>query len=153
MSIDEVIDGISNYGGNDGGANYAALHEGLAISQYLVSKVLGILVIAVLIGLPVVIIIEIAYLNLPIFNGYTHKIADKHAGFRKVFGLCLRDAQLAEYRHETDENYKSVNYYYLLIKIKTVLIVFICVGIVLGPMNIIIQYIVKLVSNAANALG
>lgn len=132
---------------DDGGADYLALYEGLGIAGDVISWILGILIVIVLIGLPVIVSIEVLFLNVPTFQSTIDRMMEENKTANKIIGTCLRDAKRAIYRANTSETGQSANGIYFGIKLKTVFITFVIIGIVLGPGVILVNFLVDRVKD------
>lgn len=151
MSPSEIIQGIAGIMSDDGRADYATLYEGLGIAQDVISWILGLLIIFVLIGFSVVVALEVLFLNLPLFQSSIYKAMEKNDVANKILGLCFRDAKRAIILANTSETGKSANRVYLGIKIKVIFIVFLIIGMILGPGVWVIQSIMGIVSDFLSA--
>ena len=65
MSVQDIVDGISGYLPNDGMADYISMIEGLGIVGQIAALIVGLLVMVIIVGLPLVIAIEVCYINFP----------------------------------------------------------------------------------------
>lgn len=145
MSASEIISGMSDLLVDDGGANYEMLIVGTNAISSILSFIAGFLVVVILIGLPLIVAIEVVYINFSPFNEYLRRFSEKDKRLEKLIGLCLRDAKTALYRANTCETGRSANSEYLRIKIKTVFIAFFVVGLTIGTANFVIAYLTKLI--------
>lgn len=149
----DIMNGISELIQDDGGANYVALHEGLGIVGDITSWILGLLVMIVLIGFPIIVALEVLFINVPVVQSSVLKLMDKSTTVNKIMGICLRDAKRAIYLANTKETGKSVNKIYLLIKIKVLFIAIFIIGIILGPVAVIINTVIKIVKDFVSVIG
>lgn len=145
MSASEIIDGMRDVLVDDGGANYEMLIVGSDTISSILSFIAGFLVVVILIGLPLVIAVEVVYINFSPFNEYLRRFSEKDKKLEKLLGLCLRDAKTALYRANTCKTGMSANSEYLRIKIKTVFIAFLVIGLTVGTANFVIAYLTKLI--------
>lgn len=154
MTVTDIVTDIESYLSGDGMADYVSLIEGLGIVGRIGSIVIGILVVMIVVGMPVVVAIEVFYINFPIVqNGYDeiyHRLKGKA---NRIFGLVIRDARKALELSHTTKNGESVNYIYLRIKIKAVFIAVFIVAMVLGPGTFILAQALKLMQGIIEALG
>lgn len=152
MTVGDIINDINSIMIDDGGANYLQLHEALGMTGEIMDILIGIIVIAILIGIPVITSFEIAYINLPPLQQSLDIAATKSKSVERLLGVCLRDARLAILKANTIETGESPNVIYFKLRIKTVLIATIVVAILLGPFNIIISYLVSLVQGILDSI-
>ncbi len=153
MTVDDIINGMQGYLSTDGEANYIALTEGTGIIGEIASAVIGVLIVIILLGLPLVIGIEVCYINFPIFQDYYERIYNRLRGkASSVFGLVVRDARMAVERSHTTENGQSANWIYLKIKCKSIFICFFIIAMVLGPGTFLIKQAFMLASGVLTAL-
>lgn len=141
MSVQEITNGMSKYLEGDGHLNYITLIEGTntitQIFAFLITLFAGILVI----GLPIIVGIELCYINLPVVqNNYNNLYNRLEGKANQVLGLVIRDALVAIERANTTEYGKNVNTIYLRIKRKQISLAVFIVAMVLGPGPILIGY-------------
>lgn len=142
MGVDEIVEGIKNRLPNDGSADYIQLHEQLAIIGTVAETILGLLVTIIVIGVPLVVAVELLYINFPVLQQTYHKALIKTTGrVNKTLGLVIRDARIAVEKVNTVDAGKSVNMEYLKIKSKAIFIATLTVGLVLGAGTSVIQLI------------
>lgn len=148
MSVDEIVNDIQNGIVSTGGADYIQLIEQVGMIRTIAELILGLFVTIIIIGLPVIIALEICYINFPVMQSSFNNILNKTSGnINRALGLVLRDAKIALTRANTVETGRDVNYIYLLIKLKAILIAIFSVGLVIGVGPIIVQLIIKIASS------
>lgn len=145
MSASEIIGGMSDLLVDDGGANYQMLITGSDMISSILSFIAGFIVTVILVGLPLIVAVEVVYINFSPFSESLRRLSEKDKKLERIIGLCLRDAKTAIYRANTRQTGRSANAEYLAIKIKTVFIAFIIVGLTLGTANFVIAYLTKLI--------
>ena len=78
MSVQDIVDGISGYLPNDGMADYISMIEGLGIVGQIAALIVGLLVMVIIVGLPLVIAVEVCYINFPFIqsgcDGIYHRL-------------------------------------------------------------------------------
>lgn len=154
MSVNDIMNQIVGEFANDGSANYIQLNEQIKAVGNFTSIVLGLLVGIVVIGLPIVIVIEIMYINFPIFqNQFENVVAHTQGRVSKTLGLAVHDARIAVQRANTVELGRSANWEYLLIKSKSIIVAFIIVGLVLGFGHVVVQLVMKLAKSILYGSG
>ena len=146
MSPSDIINEMQELVIDDGGGNYVTLYEGLGIAGEVISKILGILIILELIIFPIVISLEVMYINIPMFQDSLTKAMNKNKTANNVLGIFLRDAINAIKDADTVRTGESPNKIYLIRKSKLIFLVFLINGIILGPVTMIINWIVRIVS-------
>lgn len=153
MNVDDIINDMSGYLENGGKADYIALIEGVHIVENIVSSIIGLFVAFIIIMLPVVIGVEVCYINFPIFQDAYDRIYNRLRGRpSQLFGLVIRDARSAVERSKTTEMGQSPNWIYLKIKCKAVFICFFIIAMVLGPGQFLIAQAFKLAGNIIGQL-
>ena len=154
MSVQDIVDGISGYLPNDGMADYISMIEGLGIVGQIAALIVGLLVMVIIVGLPLVIAIEVCYINFPFIqsgcDGIYHRLRGKAS---RIFGLVIRDARKAVEISKTTEYGTSVNWIYLRIKIKSVFLAVFIVAMVLGPGQFLLAQAWKLVRGIHSVVG
>ena len=159
MSVESIIEDMQGYLYNDGMADYIQLNEGLGIVGQIASMIVGVLVTLIIVGLPIVIAIEVLYINSPWVQSGYDRLADKYNKGKvgRVLGLTIRDAKRALEESHTEQYGTSANWIYLKIKCKSVFLAVFIVAMVLGPGQFIIKicwnFIRDLVSVAFNLLS
>ena len=152
MDVGELVDAMGNMVTDDGGANYIQLHENLAMIDQIVSFLVGLLVVVIAVGIPLIVALEVLYINIPTIQDSMDKFTEGNKRLERIIGLCFRDARLALYRANTSETGKSANMCYLGIKIKAILLAFIVIGLALGAFDFIVDYLVKWITKLLYAL-
>lgn len=153
LSVGEIVDGMTKYVQSDGGTNYIALIEGTNIVTQILIALLNVFAGMIIIGLPIVVAIELCYINLPLFqdrcNNLYHRLEGKP---NQVFVLVIRDAMVAVERANTIEIGKNANWIYLRIKCVQIFLSMFIVTMVLGPGPILIGYAFTFAKNIVNVL-
>lgn len=154
MTVQDVVEGLNGYLQNDGMADYITMMEGLGLVGQIASLVVGLLVTFIIVGLPVVIALEVAYINFPVVQGGYEKFYTRLQGkASRIVGLVIRDARRAVELSQTSEYGTSVNWIYLRMKCKAVFICVFIVAMVLGPGQFLIAQAWNLVNGILNSLG
>lgn len=145
MSVDEIVNGILENMPDDGHANYIQLKEQLDLVGTITSIILGLIVTIIVVGVPVVVALELCYINIPVFQEYTEKIIIKTTGkLNTAIGFVVRDAKLALQEANTIQTGKSANYIYLKIKVKSIFLATVFVAIALGAGPSIVHIVVNI---------
>lgn len=145
MQVSEIIDEMSNMLEDDGGANYIQLHQSLNIVSEVTSAILGVLITVILIGIPLMVALEVCFINLPIFRFKVNNLASKNSKYKKLIGVTFRDAVLALERADCINTGQTVNMVYLQIKLKTIIIASVVVCLILGLDDVIIRLLISFV--------
>lgn len=152
MSVTDIINGMNNALIDDGGANYVKLHEGVAVAMSVFSYIFGICIVVLLIGIPIIVTLELLYINTPTMRSAEDKWLKSNSSMKKVLSVCLRDAKRAIEAADTLNTGRSANYEYLRIKFKSVLIAFVIIGIALGAGDAIIYYLTDVICRVIDSL-
>lgn len=152
MLPSDVMIGISELIQDDGGADYIKLHEGLGIVSDVASWILGLLVMIILIGFPIIVALEVLFINVPVFQSSIIKLMDKNTTLNKIMGICLRDAKRALYLANTKDTGESANKVYLFIKVKVLFIAVFMVGMILGPISVVVSTVIDITNDLINAI-
>ena len=153
MNVDDIANGIGGYLENSGSADYITLIEWVGIVQRVFGGIVGILVAFIMIMLPLVIGVEVCYINFPLFQDSYERLYNRLKGKQsRIFGLVIRDARMAVERSKTTEMGQSPNWIYLKIKCKAIFICFFIIFMVLGPGQFLIAQASILAGNILNQL-
>lgn len=148
MNVDDIINGMSGYLDNGGKADYIALIEGVNIVQQVVGAIIGLLVTFIFIMIPLVVGVEVCYINFPVFQDAYERIYSRLRGKpSQLFGLVIRDARSAVQQSRTTDVGQSPNWIYLKIKCKTIFICYFIIAMVLGPGQFLVAQAFKLAGN------
>lgn len=153
MSVDEIVNDITGHMVTDGSANYIQLIESLNTIEKISSVILGLMVVVIIIGVPLVVAVEIVYINFPMAQESFERALIKTTGnLNKALGLMLRDAKLAVLKANTIETGENVNYVYLRLKIKAILIAVLLAASVLGIGPVIIDIIMSIAQSILSGI-
>ena len=145
MPVDKIVSDITGNMSNTGGADYIQLTTQLGMVGSVVGVILGFLVAIIIIGGPLVIAIEIMYINFPLMQESLEKLTTRTSGrTQTTLGLVIRDARLAVREANTVQTGHSVNWTYLRIKIKAIFISVLLAGLVMGAGSSVIDLIVSI---------
>ena len=140
MASQDIAEGMKEYLYNDGMADYITMIEGLGLVGQIAGLIVGILVTLIIVGLPIVIAIELCYINFPTLQSGCNNLYERLKGKpNQILGLVLRDAMLAVKLSHTSEYGKSANGIYLRLKVKAIFISLFLVALTLGPGQVLIQ--------------
>lgn len=140
MGVSDIVDGMSKYFQSDGKADYITLIEGVAIIRNITSLILGLLVMIISIGLPIVVAIEVCYINFPpVQHAYDNLYNRLEGKANTVFGLVIRDARISIERAHTTHMGENVNWIYLKIKCKQVFLAVFIIVMVMVPGSFLLE--------------
>lgn len=146
MTVGNIVDGMEQYLQSDGMADYISMIEGLGLVGEIAGLVIGLLVSIIMIGVPVVVAIEICYINFPLIqSGYNSLYSRLKGKPNQIFGLVIRDARRALEESKTTSYGTNVNWIYLKIKCKAIILCVFIVAMVLGPGQILLSFAYNLV--------
>lgn len=135
MDIDEITGGLRERIDEGNKVNYLGLTEGLTIVTDIASLILGYLVVAIIILVPLIICAEIIYICFPIVRESVDELLVKVEGKgvpNRILGFCLRDAIKAVEESAIDGvGSRSALWIYLGLKCKSVMIVMFVICLVL----------------------
>lgn len=152
MSVEEIVNGMTKYLDSDG-INHIMFIEGTNIITQILAFAINLFVGVIVIGLPIIVGIELCYINLPIIQCYYNNIYGRLEGkANQVLGLVIRDAMIAMEIANTTEIGKNINFIYLKVKSKQIFISVFIVAMILGPGPILIGYALKFVGNLIDVL-
>lgn len=153
MLIDDIRDGIISYLDSYGSADYITMYEGIAIVKDIAGYILTFLGAMLLVGLPIVISIEVMYINFPTFQSVCDNLYGRFKGKpSKMFGLVIRDARKAVEDSKTDRCGVSPNWIYLEIKLKSIIFAAIVITLVFGPGDTLVAIVYNMVVGILDAL-
>lgn len=142
----DLIDEIESRAASDGSVDYEAMRWWISTIQLVSSKILGLMMLVIIIGFPLMVSFEIACLYIPPLQGFLSK---EHG---KVVGFVLRDAKKALQKACTEETGKNVGLIYLGIKLKKIIIILLFDFIILSGGNIIVKLVSTLISGILKAI-
>lgn len=134
MTVDDIKNGMSDYLLSEGKADYIGLIEGVGLVGDIASAIIGLLIAVIMILIPIIVAVEVCYINFPIFQDSYERIYNRLKGkAANMLGLVIRDARTAVEVSRTTEAGSSPNWVYLKIKCKSIFICFFIIAMVLGP--------------------
>ena len=148
MSVEEIVEGISGYMETDGFVDYIGLMEGLGTIGRITSIVLGLLVVTIVIFMPIVIAVEVCYINFPVFRDGYDKMGGRLQGRGKeALGFVVMDARIAVEQAQTQKIGTSANLIYLKRKMKYIFLGMFSLALILGPGEMLVAIALKLVQD------
>lgn len=153
MTTQDIVNEISKYLDNGGNADYISLTEGLELIKNISGAIIDLLVAIIIIGLPIVVAIEVCYINFPVFQKGYDDLYNRLEGKRgKILGLLIRDATYAVKLSNTTEYGVGANTIYFKVKIKTIFICVLTIGLVLGAGPVLINWGLILIKGIMNVI-
>ena len=147
MSAEEIIDGMQDVMVDDGGADYIQLYTWLQTTQDILYGLFGLLAVIILIGVPIMVAFELVYINITVFRSSLDSLSKRSERLGRIAGLCFRDAKTAIVKADTANTGRSINFIYLGLKLKVLIITLFVAALALGPINVVIQLIIRLMGS------
>lgn len=147
MSVDDIIMGIEKDLANDGNADYIMMIEGMGVLGVIFTTITSLLLTLIIIGIPIIVAVEIMYLNLPLVRDrYEDMLVNSGGRVNDVLSFTVKDAKKALVHANTMETGKSVNLQYLIIKSKSILIAALVISLILQARPTVIIYLWNLIT-------
>lgn len=149
MSASEILKGMEELVGNTSDLNLLFLYDGLQLIREYSSLVLGVLAVIILVFTPLVIGLEVLYINFPTAQDGVQYLSGKYKDkvVAKTLTMIFRDANRAILEANTINTGTSANMIYLKIKLKTVIITALVVGIILGPFQFLVYSLIDIITD------
>lgn len=146
MSVDEIVGGITGEV-SGGGVDYLVLTEWVDTIRNIANFISGFIVYLIVIGVPLIVSIELLYINVPplksTIDNWLDKLEEKGIKYR-ASELILRDAILAVKRAATIDTGRSATAIYMQIKAKSIFLSAFIVALILGGGPYVIEIIIKI---------
>lgn len=147
MSTGDIIDDITGKLSADGGVDYLQLNTGLELVSKISSVILGLLSMMIMMVVPIVVVLELIYINVPTIRDKIDDVMIRGTGVAmNALKFTLRDASKAVEEANTTKTGRSANYVYLCLKVKWIFIVVFAVAMVVGGGPVLINVLIKLLS-------
>lgn len=151
MLLSKVLEGIQEEVSQTGDIDRITLISVLHFLGELLSTLVGILVVVIIIFVPLVCMIEILYINFPILQKPLDRLVDNGKPLvSRVASILLWDAIKAVEAVTTGETERNVNTVYLILKIKSLWIVFFVIGLAIMGGRTIIDFVASLLGGFIN---
>lgn len=151
MLLSKVLEGIQEEVSQTGDVDRITLISVLHFLGELLSTLVGILVVVIIIFVPLVCMIEILYINFPILQKPLDRLVDNGKPLvSRVASILLWDAIKAVEAVTTGETERNVNTVYLILKIKSLWIVFFVIGLAIMGGRTIIDFVASLLGGFIN---
>ena len=152
MGVSDILTGLEQMLGKSNATDLISLYEGLGLVGQIGGIILGILLVLIIILTPIIVGLEVIYINFSILQEKIDALGEKNRVLGRTLQICLRDARLALVKANTIETGVTVNQVYLGLKIKSLIITVIIIGIILGPAQLMIVFILNNVINIVSVL-
>ena len=138
MSVDEIVNGIVEQSNlivdeKTGGTDNITLREVTNTITVITSKLLGIALVVIVISVPIIVTLELIYVNFPIIrtpmDALYNKLGSKGVS-RRALGLVLGDARKAVEQANTVKTGRNATLVYIGIKVKSVMMITFIVAII-----------------------
>lgn len=141
MSVDKIVNEIENQANTSvdpttAGVDSITLREVTSILTRVTSVLLGWAIAIIVIGVPIIIALEVAYITFPLVRSGMDKVAfhlDKiitKGVAKKTVEITFRDARQALLEAETKATGRSATWIYLRIKTKSVMFIVFIISLV-----------------------
>jgi len=153
MSTSDIVSELENKVASDGSVDYLTLNTGLELITDIGEFVLGLLCVIFLMVIPLVVMLELFYINIPILRTATEKFLVRGNGHvKKAIEFTLQDAKQAITEANTVKTGRSATWIYFGIKLKWILIVMIALGFTLSGVGTIVSSVMKLIKGIIDVL-
>lgn len=153
MTQEQIVNDMKSYLHSDVGYDYIMLIEGLGVIGKITSNILGLFIVILTLGIPLIVAIEVMYINFPIMqlkiNNFYNRLEGKA---NKALGVVLRDAMWAVELSKTEEYGKSANLIYLRLKCKVIFLSVFLIALTIGPGHVLIIHTYNIVSGIIDGL-
>lgn len=156
MSIEDIKEALAEKSESSGEVNYTQLREGLTVVTRIANIVLGVLIVAIIILVPLIVSLEIIYITFPVIRVKADEILNEVEGkgfLRKIAGFTLRDAKEAvEQANTVQIGEKSALWIYLKLKCKSLMFVMFIVALIMMGSSTIIDFVWGLIEQFINLI-
>lgn len=124
MGIDEITEGLKERLESDDSINYLMYYESYSIIGKVASIIMGFLIVAILLLVPIIVALETAYISFPLVRCAADSLIIKLEGKgieKFTSGVVLRDAREAVRRSETSTTGRSAIFEYILLKSRSMM--------------------------------
>lgn len=131
---------------NSGDYDYISFYEGLLTISTITGKVLSILVTLISILVPLMIALEICYIEFPILREAINRVLTNSGGaLHGAFQFTFRDAQEAVRRASINGAAKALGEYFK-IKVRSIYLVVFVIALTLSGNGFLLKFLVKLLA-------
>lgn len=147
MPVSKLIEELQRKASINEGLDQIQLYTGVGIITKISEFVIGFLSTIILVVIPIIVAIELVYINFPITRTPLSKLKDIGRGHvKKAAEFALRDAVKAVEEANTVKTGQSANLIYLKLKIKWIYLVMFCIALVVGGGTLIINVLMSMLS-------
>lgn len=150
MSVEEITQSIIDKAESDGSIDHIMFLEQTDAIVRIANILYGVLSTIILLFVPLVISIEVIYINFPIIRGKIDDLLIKvegHGIAHRMAGFALGDAVEAVRVACTAETGRSAIYIYLVNKCKSLMFIMFIICLVINGTSDIINYVWSLIEN------
>lgn len=152
MSTQEIIDGLTDQLYSNGDVDYIWLSSGIEFVSKVANTILSIMVAILVIGTPLIVSLELAYINFPIIQSKLGGAIDKTTGrTNKILRFTLRDGIRASERAAEDPD-RNVNIEYMKLKFWTIFITTLIIAMALGGASVFINFMVRILQGPIDVI-
>lgn len=152
MSADEIIDKIEEKAIETGSMDHIKYIEWSKAIIEFAEFILGMLIVVIIILVPLVIMLEVVYINVPISRNVFDKIRGGNNRIARVAQFALRDAVEAVEKVYIGESTGNVNITYCYIKIKSLMVIGFGIALVIQGTSMMINTTYGVVGKALEYL-
>lgn len=150
MTSSDLVTDIQNNIESDGSVDYIQLYTGMDQITEITGTILGILSVIVLILVPLVVVMELMYINIPTFqslfdNGLKKLSIKGYGKTQKALEFSFRDAKKAIQMANTVKTGRSVNFVYMCLKVKWLFVLMVALAMILEGGPVIVGLVFKII--------
>lgn len=150
MTSSDLVTDIQNNIESDGSVDYIQLYTGMDQITEITGTILGILSVIILILVPLVVVMELMYINIPTFqslfdNGLKKLSIKGYGKTQKALEFSFRDAKKAIQMANTVKTGRSVNFVYMCLKVKWLFVLMVALAMILEGGPVIVGLVFKLI--------
>ena len=141
--IQNIKDGMQS--GESAGYDVEMQKSAMSTIGVIASRFFGILVVVIIVLVPLIVALEVCYIQFPLFRGGVNKLTDEHGRLDSILGFTFRDAQKAVKEHAVNGT-ASAMAYYIKLKLKSVYLVMFIVALLLAGNAFVLRVLIKILS-------
>lgn len=157
MTSSDLVTDIQNNIESDGSVDYIQLYTGMDQITEITGTILGILSVIILILVPLVVVMELMYINIPTFqslfdNGLKKLSIKGYGKTQKALEFSFRDAKKAIQMANTVKTGRSVNFVYMCLKVKWLFVLMVALAMILEGGPVIVGLVFKLIKGIIDVM-
>lgn len=157
MTSSDLVTDIQNNIESDGSVDYIQLYTGMDQITEITGTILGILSVIILILVPLVVVMELMYINIPTFqslfdNGLKKLSIKGYGKTQKALEFSFRDAKKAIQMANTVKTGRSVNFVYMCLKVKWLFVLMMALAMILEGGPVIVGLVFKLIKGIIDVM-